>query len=151
MYKKILVPLDGSQFGECSLDHVVELASPGPAPEVVLLAVMEPIMGASMLSSELGSTWLTDASKKMKEGMETYLSSIVERLKKKGINASKVMADGNAAEVILEYAAGKKVDLIMMSTHGRSGVVKWAIGGVADKVSRQSIIPVLLIAPKACR
>jgi nucleotide-binding universal stress UspA family protein len=58
---------------------------------------------------------------------------------------------GSAAEEILKYSQDNDVDLIIMSTHGRSGVSRWAMGSVADRVVRTSVAPVLLTTPKECR
>jgi nucleotide-binding universal stress UspA family protein len=151
MYKKILVPLDGSEFGECSLKQVNELVSDAKATEVVLLGVVESVIEAGIIASYLGPDWQTTARKKITEGTEAYLATTAEKLRKSGMNVKTVTVQGNASEKILDYAANNKVDLIVISTHGQSGIVRWAIGSVADKVMRHSSIPVLLAAPKACR
>ena len=62
-----------------------------------------------------------------------------------------VVIQGKVAEGILDYVVKNQVDLIMMSTHGRSGPSRWALGSVADRVIRHSLIPVLIVSPKGCR
>ena len=68
-----------------------------------------------------------------------------------GISARGEVVTGKAADAILDYAEKNNVDLIIMSTHGRSGISRWAFGSVADRVVRHSIAPVLLVAPAGCR
>jgi nucleotide-binding universal stress UspA family protein len=151
MFKKILVPLDGSEFGECSLGQVEELATSGQALEVTLISVIEQVLGKNEMKAELGQEWMDNAGKTIKTATESYLSKVAEKLGKKGLNVKTIAMQGNASEKILDYAANNKIDLIVISTHGQSGIVRWAIGSVADKVVRHSSIPVLLASPKVCR
>ena len=72
-------------------------------------------------------------------------------MKKEGITVNSVMAEGDAASQILDYASKNKVDLIIMSTHGSSGVVRWMLGSVADRIVRHAQSPVLLISAKSMK
>ncbi len=151
MYKKILTPLDGSEFSECSLAHLKAIAKGCQVPEVVLLSVVEPIPQEGAIAAELGDEWYRNAEKGAREQLEKYLAKIADGLKNEGIAASTAIAKGMPAEEILAYADKNQVDLIIISTHGRSGIVRWAMGGVADRVVRHAKAPVLIAAPKACR
>jgi nucleotide-binding universal stress UspA family protein len=144
MYRKILVPLDGSKTAECVFGHVIDIAKGCSVLEVDLLFVVEPLpAGIYQNRQELNDKLLAWA--------KHYLSDVVNRLGVDGIIAKPVIIDGKPAETILQYAEKYGIDLIIMSTHGRSGPSRWAFGSVTDKVVRSSPTPVLLIAPEGCR
>jgi len=149
MYKKILLPLDGSPNSECILAHVKEIASGCKVPEVVALFVVEPIRASQTFDIPEG--YLEEARNKNLAQAEDYVSGIADNLKKNGISATAEVIQGKAADSILDYARDNEVDLILISTHGRSGVSRWALGSVADRVIRQSLVPVLSVAPPGCR
>lgn len=144
MYDKILVPLDGSKTAECALGHVIDIVRGCRVPEVDLLFVVEPILPGlyetTKQAYELLRSW----------GMD-YLARVGKSLAGDGITAKPVIVEGRAADTIVDYAGENHIDLIIMSTHGRSGPSRWAFGSVADKVVRTSKVPVLLAVPKGCR
>ena len=97
-----------------------------------------------------GSTW-TRAIGKMYSQADKYLDRIQRRLIKKGINAkTEVLCSNNVAEAIVDYAEHCQADLIMMASHGRGGVSRWASGSVADKVFRATCVPLLLVRAPGC-
>jgi nucleotide-binding universal stress UspA family protein len=147
MYKRILVPLDGSEFSECGLEHVKAIATGCNVPEVVLLRVIEPIPEVGWISTD----FVKDAEKNALANADDYLAKLAETLKSEGVAIRTATISGKAADEIVDYASKNKVDLIIMSTHGSSGVVRWALGSVADRVLRHSSVPVLVAAPQACR
>lgn len=152
MYKKILVPLDGSEFSECSLAHARAIAQGCQVPEVIILRVVEPLSTqVSATMAEAGGTWLIRAEESNRQEAEAYMAGMSERLKNEGWMPQTVLTFGRAADEILDYARDNKVELIIMTTHGRSGISRFAFGSVADKVVRHSPIPVLTIAPPGCR
>jgi nucleotide-binding universal stress UspA family protein len=151
MYNKILVPLDGSEFAECALDHVKTIAVGCKAGKVVLLDVREPIPQESSLKGMLGEDFVKKAEAEAKNYAVSYLTKKSEELRSMGINVEIATKDGIAADVILEYAKKESADLIIMTTHGRSGIARWALGSVAEKVIRHSNAPILVVAPKTCR
>jgi nucleotide-binding universal stress UspA family protein len=150
MYKKLVVPLDGSEFSECSLEHVTTLAQGCQIPSVVLLNVVEPANKYTTYSGVSQETF-DEIRKQFLAQNKEYLDKVADRLNKEGINASPVIIEGKPAEEILNYAEKEKTDLIVMSTHGSSGFSRWAFGSVADRVVRHSTVPVLVIAPTGCR
>jgi len=151
MYQKILVPLDGSELSECSLAHVKAIASGCHVPEVILLRVHEPLPQDGMMYAQLGDGWQDNFRKSRHSGAQQYLDNIAAELSKSGMSVSSEIVEGTAAEAILDFAKKNNVDLIMMSTHGRSGVARWALGSVADRVVRHAMVPVLVIASPSCR
>lgn len=142
MYNKVLVPLDGSELSESVLSHVVTIATSCQVPEVILLRVREPLDKSvietldAKIASELDQAYHDEAA--------NYLKIIAKTLKKKDILVKTEVLTGNPAEEIIKYSQSKGVDLIIMSTHGRSGVSRIVFGSVADKVIRQTEVPVLL-------
>jgi nucleotide-binding universal stress UspA family protein len=150
MYKIILVPLDGSELSECGLSHVKAIAGGLNVPDVVLFMVYEPLP-RSQLAAYTPSDFFEKAEQDGKKYAQEYLSKKANELRTSGINATIAFDVGNPAEKILDYARKNGADLIIMSTHGRSGVARWAMGSVADKVLRHSVVPVLTVAPGVCR
>ena len=151
MYKKMLVPLDGSEFAECGLEHAKIVALACNCPEVVFLRVIEPDPQIADIGGVSSEDWYRDSQAKAEENIKKYVTQIADKMKKEGLKAKGVVVRGGAADEILEYAKNNCMDIIVMSTHGRSGVSRWALGSVADKVVRHSSIPVLLASPSACR
>jgi nucleotide-binding universal stress UspA family protein len=151
MYQKILVPLDGSQLAECVVEHVKSIATGCQVPTVALLRVVEPLSLPANLPDEMAVDAYRDANVKAEDRAKNYLSEMAERLKAEGIAVETDITDGPPADEILSYAEKKGIDLIVMSTHGRSGVSRWFFGSVADKVVRQSLTPVLTVTPRGCR
>jgi nucleotide-binding universal stress UspA family protein len=144
MYKKILVPLDGSEYSECALEHAKEMALGCHIQNVILLYVIEPINPGMY---EVPAQVIEDASQKGKDFGRNYLAKIVARMKAEGLDVEPVLMSGSVTESILDYVKDNGVDLIAMSTHGRSGISRWVLGSVADKIVRRSSIPVLLVSP----
>ena len=154
MYNKILAPLDGSEVSECGLDHVKALASGCKVGEVVLFRVVVPIPSSAYVAyAETGGDWVAGGdwmAKQEKQNYleaENYLTQIAENLTKEGLNVQIVVASGRPAEAILDYARDNAVDLIIMSTRGKTGLSRWIRGSVVGRVARYSPIPILTIPP----
>jgi nucleotide-binding universal stress UspA family protein len=150
MYQKILAPLDGSEFSECSLEHVTAIAKGCDVPGVVLLQVLEPLRSEAKYYGVSAGTF-REARKKVRAQTGDYLAKVADNLREKGITAKTAVVEGEPSDEILNYADKNKVDLIIMSTHGNSGLTRWAFGSVADRVIRHSVVPVMVIAPPGCR
>jgi nucleotide-binding universal stress UspA family protein len=158
MYKTILAPLDGSRLSECALEHVKQVAAGCQVGQVVLFTVVEQLAYAEYSTRERIEEDVREkqeAGKRAVEKAEKYLAEAKDNLTKEGISVESVVfqAEENqaVADAILSYAERNGVDLIIMSTHGRSGITRWALGSVADRVVRHSKIPVLSVAPAGCR
>ena len=142
MYKKILVPLDGSELSSSILDHVIAIATCCHVPDVILVRAREPL--DPNVIATLDPHISADLDKSYEDEAAGYLDKIAKTLKKKGIDAKTEILYGNPAEEIIKYTQSHGVDLIIMSTHGRSGISRWVFGSVADKVLRNSTVPVLI-------
>ena len=134
--KKILVPLDGSGCAENIIPTVENLAMNLKA-SVALLRVA--------YAYSFPGVDPTEAELKVVREAEEYLGGLEKRLKAKGIKVDSHVRYGNDAEEILDHASTRDIDLIAMSTHGRSGVGRWLIGSVAEKVLRHSLKPIFLV------
>jgi nucleotide-binding universal stress UspA family protein len=144
MYKKILVPLDGSELAKKGLDEAEKLAKYSDG-EIILFQVVPfmPIYG----SPELVTPLIID--EKQKESAEQYLSHLAEELKEKGFKASATVKTGQqVATEIIEFAKESGADLIVMSTHGHSGITRWLLGSTTLKVLTRGETPILLLRSK---
>ncbi len=161
MYQKILVPLDGSKLAECAIPHVEELARGCGTEQVILVSVTERITGYRVIESHTrtlgeqlspgpGERLIPEAVGKLERQARRYLGKIAKKLEAKGINVQEEVLLGKPADEITLYAANEKCDLIVMSSHGRSGPSRWTRGSVADKILRASSVPVLLIGAPGC-
>lgn len=145
MYKKILVPLDGSPLAEAVLPHAQSLATYSEDAEIFLLRVAaDPAAEFSFSDPILASDFINA----LEAETLSYLQSIRAKLQKAGIRTSFLIREGAIAETILDVAAEVQADVITMSTHGRSGISRWLLGSIADRVVNHSTIPVLLIRPQ---
>lgn len=149
MYKKMLVPLDLSEFAECVLDHVREIAAARGIPDVVLLTVVEP--PAIPAAVYMGPERIKEVEERAIESSFEYLEKVKADLGLTGSNVTTVVQVGQAPERILEYVEKNNVDLVVLSSHGRGGVSRWFIGSAADRVLRRSPVPVVLVPSLACR
>ncbi len=154
MYKKVLVPLDGSALAECTLSHVINLFKDGSLGEVTLLNVVKvDLPWAKMGSDEIAtkSIDLEAIRKPLFNASGKYLADIESQLGSEGIKVKTESLEGNRpADTITEYAQKKGMDLIIIGTHGYTGLKKLMLGSVAFGVLHRSHIPVLLIRPESC-
>ncbi len=154
MRERVIVPLDGSQLGETALPCVRDLFSK-LAPEVerhiVLLHVVDPV--APMVYGWSGAAGFQDVGAAKKETEQNrqealkYLEGVKEVLTDKGLTVTVEAPVGEVPEEIVRVAEDMDADLIAMSTHGRSGLTRWAFGSVADRVLRsKGRVPILLVS-----
>ncbi len=145
MYKKILVPLDGSAVAEQVLPYVRTLAGGLKIP-AVLMGVVDIAELASHMSAEKPpylDTMIEDSVRRSGE----YLKGVAQTFPHASVSFS--VEKGRAEEVIIAKAAADEETLITMATHGRSGINRWLLGSVAEKVLRGSANPLLLVRAKA--
>ncbi len=144
MYCKILVPLDGSKLAEGVLPHAKALAYSEEAELVLLNVAANPAFDFVFADPGLAQR----AEEEQETRSQKYMLEIENRLKAEGFKVSSLLRVGAVADTILTVADEMHVDLIAMSTHGRTGAARWLLGSVADRVVRSSEVPVLLIRPK---
>ncbi|NPA90228.1 MAG: universal stress protein [Chloroflexi bacterium] len=143
-YKKLLVPLDGSGFAEMALPHAIDISHRMGA-SVVLVRVLPPVS----LLLPLDATTIIDLEalkSKAREEAEMYIRSRAGELRQMNVPAKGLVVEGiPVAEQILNVATAEGVDLIVMTTHGRSGLGRWVYGSVARQVLLNAPMPVLLV------
>ena len=143
MYTKILVPLDGSSLAERAVNHAAEIAR-GSGAEILLIKVVTVPLSQV---PEAGETEELKSIREVAAKAQAYLSGIASRLAKEGLNAKAVVLEGSAVEAILGFAHEQDVDVLVMSTHGRTGFSKVLMGSVAEQVMLTTKRPVMLVKP----
>jgi nucleotide-binding universal stress UspA family protein len=136
----ILVPLDGSSLAECVLPHVIAIA-PVTNARVTLLHVMQPLQGGRGGSAVDPIEWHLQ-----KQNLEKYLDQTVNQLNQSGLlGVERVILEGGPATSVVDFARNNNVDLIVLSTHGQSGLSGWNVSSVVQKILLRSYISILLV------
>jgi len=151
MYRHILVPLDGSDLAEAALPHAAAVARRFGAT-LALLQVVTTLPTTAAI--DMGATGAADAAMSVEaleaseQAAHEYLDQVARRQELGDIQMQTTVVRGRPAREIVRLAQGEGVDLIVMSTHGRSGLGRLVFGSVADQVLRESGIPILLVRPR---
>jgi nucleotide-binding universal stress UspA family protein len=149
--QSLLVPLDGSALAEGIIDPAVELASVTGA-KLTLLRVVLPIPFVVGPAAPAVPVFDPEAAAQLQERAGQYLDAMAARIRERGIDVrTDVISHSSPALAILDYAATHAIDGIAMATHGRGGWSRIALGSVADKVMRGSMLPMLLYRPAGAR
>ena len=140
MYERILLTLDSSRLAEKAIPHAAALAKAFQA-RLCLLSVVPVIsdVGAA------GGPAMAVAWEAQVDNIEEYLTGVQQALKLQDVDAEVELRRGNVTEEVLLFSHKFDADLIVMSTHGRSGLGRWVYGSVADRVLRHAEMPVLLV------
>ena len=136
MYERVLVPLDGSDLAELSLPFAEELAAK-LGSEIILLCVSESAEAEDYAKHEIYLEQIT--------AVVTHATQRLLANPEQTLNIRSAVAVGLPAQEIVDYAEQVAASLIIMATHGRTGVTRWALGSVAEKVMRAGTRPVLLV------
>jgi nucleotide-binding universal stress UspA family protein len=147
MYRRLLVPLDGSSLAEEALPHALNLARRFGSELVLLRVIISPY---AIVAPDLVLAGTDPNLPELNQQAHQYLDSVATQLSG-AASARTIVCEGPVAEAILEHAAALDVDLIIMSTHGRGGVSRWVYGSVAERVLQGSACPVLLIRSVAAK
>lgn len=139
MFKKILVPLDGSALAAKILPQVADLAKLSQA-EVTLVTV---ITGATSLAGIASPQVFEEAVAHEKRACARYLDATAKELEAQGVNVNYACLEGVPAQEIIKYADANNYDLIALATHGK-GEIAWVIGSTAEKIVSHATVPVLL-------
>lgn len=153
MYKKIMVPLDGSQLAECVLPHLEAIAKGCGTKEIILVRAVETaVIAAGWVEYAPSQQDFRSSDKPYEAEAEAYLKNVISRMKYAGVNVrSEVIVGKSAADVLADYAAKNCVDLIIMATHGRSGMSRLLLGSVAQKLSQSACAPILMVRSPSCK
>lgn len=139
MYRSILLPMDGSELAEVVLPYAEEVAG-RMGSNIILMSVLEP---GKEQARRVTQCYLDSVGRDLKDGAAKYGG--------KDISITTIIKEGDPAEEILKYAEEQNVSQIMLATHGRTGLSRWALGSVAFKVATASVTPVVQIRAKGGR
>jgi nucleotide-binding universal stress UspA family protein len=148
MYTKILVPLDGSEFAECVLPYVQWFARVSNVNEIVFLRVVEPLHMYGGLESTVLPKEKQHIEHDSIELATNYLDQIAGQFKEGKFTVRPVVASGKPGEYIPEYVTNNNIDLIIMATHGFSGLHRWVRGSIADSILHAATVPIFLVTPR---
>lgn len=149
MYTKILVPMDGSEIAECVLPTVEWFARVSNVKEIVITRVVEPLHMRDDLELHVIPEQREQIEKDIKKMAEDYCEEIRSKLKSHKATVTGKVLVGKPAEAITELAAkDKEIDLIIMATHGRSGMGRLFYGSTADRIIHNAVVPILLVTPR---
>ena len=141
MYKRILVPLDGSKLAEQALPHAASHAAQFGA-EITLLMVLGPLLPETGLAGRKVVRSAEAASARL---AQSYLDNVASGLREQGLPIETQTVEGKPYVEIIRFAEEKESDLIVMSTRGHSGLSRWLLGSVTDRVVRGATVPLLLV------
>jgi nucleotide-binding universal stress UspA family protein len=158
MYKNILVPMDGSELAECVLPHIETIVKGCENPKVIFARVVEPTHSPFGSATDGGTVFTEQEAEKVRQNIDRrnkaealqYLTNLAGRIKYDGAEVQTVQLWGSAAESLAEYVKKNNIDLVIMSTHGRSGVSRWVWGSTADKLLRSACVPVMMVRAPGC-
>jgi nucleotide-binding universal stress UspA family protein len=144
MFKRILVPLDGSKLAEKALPYAEALAEKFEA-ELILVQVLQ--LMPEIVGGPHGGMVFYEQAVQERQVADVYLRSTMKRLRERHPLPVRtaMLEDHSAAEAIINLACQESVELIVMSTHGRSGLSRWVYGSVANKVLPHAPCPVFLV------
>lgn len=151
MYQKIMVPLDGSKLAECVLPQVEAIARGCQPKHVVFIRVVEPFyLPEHVYAPLINPVDPEEVNTQNRTKAQEYLDHIACSCKLDSSSAQAVVLIGKTADKLIDYAAKNKIDLIVIATHGRSGVSRWVWGSIAEKILRSTCIPILMVRAPGC-
>ena len=150
MYQKLFVSLDGSELDESVLGHVDALGRGCLVKEITFVRVVEPFESPSIVADyPIKPEEVIRINAENKAVAEEYVNKMVSGFKYEGVKIEGKVLDGKAA-VLAEYASKNGADLIVIATHGRSGVSRWAWGRLVDRIVRSACVPVVMVPAPGC-
>jgi nucleotide-binding universal stress UspA family protein len=139
MFTRILVPLDRSSLAECVLPHAIALAR-ALESKLILLHVMTVSDGSDRLRAVDPLEWHLRRAE-----AESYLQAVCARLQEAGVPCEAHVNDGDAAELIVDFAHENEIDLVLMASHGQSGLSGWNVSSVVQKVIMRTRASIMIV------
>lgn len=140
MYRRILVPTDGSRGSEAAVEHALGLADRHDATVHAVTVVEAP--------GGLAAFGRAEVHEHLHERGERLVGAVRDRADERGVDCATAVLDGSPADRIVDYAADEGVDLVVMGTHGRTGLQRYLLGSVTERVVRTAPVPVLTLSPE---
>ncbi len=150
MYKKIMVPLDGSPMAECVLPHVERIGKGCGAEKVVLIRVEEPMAVPPSAKIRFTEKDIEQFEADKVAIARDYLDQLAEKLGYDWAQVEKVVLTGSVSSQLVDYAKKNASDLIVIATHGRSGISRWVWGSTADRLLRSACTPIFMVRAPGC-
>lgn len=151
MYKKVLVPLDGSKLAECVLPHVGALAKGCQAAAIHFVQVNAPFQIPPRIEAvPLQKAEIEAILGEEKKVAEEYIQEVAERFDGGKAKVEGIVLSGAVMETLADYIGKNAIDLVVIATHGSSGVGRWVWGSVADRLLRASCAPVMMVRAPGC-
>ena len=143
MYSRILVPLDGSRRAEHALPHAARLGAEYGS-ELILLRVI-PLV-PSVRPADLSPVDFPALEEREREAAMAYLTPLCDQLAARGLNVRPALERrGDAGHAIIEFVVREQCSLVIMCSHGRTGLARWMYGGVAEKVLHNVSCQLMLV------
>ncbi len=147
MYKKILIPLDGSENSELAIEHLKNVSSKDDIKNLIILRVVVPLIVD--VRDYIGAEAARKAEESLEKEARDYINKKVKELKDEGYSVEGLVEVSNEpAAKIIEIAEKEDIDLLIMTTHGKSGFKKWILGNVTHKVLTHTPAPILIAVKK---
>ncbi len=145
MYQHVMVPLDGSELAECVLPHVEAIGTGCNVTKVTLVRAVPPLKLHGGVESGLNPEMRQQLEDDSREIAGQYLEEKARELRDKGVAVETAVLFGEVIHELIEFTSAHEVDLIIMATHGRSGVSRLFLGSIADRTLRGAPVPVLMV------
>lgn len=151
-----MVPLDGSRLAECVLPHVEAFIKGFNVSDIILARVIEPVKPDFRTYDSVIDDSFIEETQKLWDNLEergkttarNYLDPLAQHLKEKNTAVHPEILIGDAAKTLADYAESQDIDLIIMASHGYSGIRRWIMGSVAEKLFRSVSVPVFMVRAK---
>ncbi len=144
MFKRVLVPLDGSLLAESALEPALHLAEQHGGA-ICLIRVPVYMDSDAQSNPDYERIWTADNAIPEYEDTATYLSEMRNRFARRGVSVKTIVGEGELVSAIIETAVAWNADLIMMGSHVRRGISRWLLGSVSSKVIGRAPVPVMLV------
>ena len=147
MYEKILVPTDGSTVAESAVEHALDVAETYGAEVHALYVVDVDSMSLALGAEQLDriETGRFDEMDEVHEQADEATGYVADRADERGLEVVEHISSGRPHEKVASYAEGNDIDLVVMGSHGRSGVKRALLGSVTERTLRETHVPVLVV------
>ncbi len=150
MYQHIMVPLDGSELAECVFPHLEVVARGCNVEKVTLVRVVEPLHLRGGVETHIPPEERQRLEADAINIAKSYLERVVEHLEQRRLTVESGVLYGKVVDELADYANKNEVDLIIISTHGHSGISRWVWGNTADRILRAVCAPVFMVRAPGC-
>ena len=140
MYDRILIPTDGSECADSAVEHALDIAAQYDA-ELHVLSVVD----SRDVSHSAPAISPEQVQQTLRDRAESVVESVAERAEAAGVTVVTAVEPGIPDDVVVEYAADEDCGLIVMGTHGRTGLERYLLGSVTERTVRRSSVPVLTV------